>query len=92
MIDELLLIHPCEYVREAATMKFLMEHSNLDKETIQSIACDTSEYSVYITEEIAEELGKAFGTGKEFWVNLQKNYDAEKEKLAYDALTKEGKQ
>lgn len=56
------------------TLEELAEMSGINKQTI----LDVIYKSQPITEEIAEGLGRAFGNTKQFWLNLQHNYDEHK--------------
>ena len=57
--------------------------SNISKNDLHDILTDKKT----IDYEISEKLSRVFDTSKEFWINLQKNYDKyieDKERTDYD--------
>lgn len=69
--------HPGEYVRDELFARrwsevHLMEKSHLTwREVVRLVHGECP-----VTSRMAKALGKAFGTGSEVWLNLQKGYDA----------------
>lgn len=72
------VIHPCETIKECAAF-YIAEHADteLTGEELDSLFDGVSP----IDERKAEQLEKIFGPSKQFWLNLQNNYDKRKESL-----------
>jgi antitoxin HigA-1 len=88
--------HPGEFIREdilpelEMTIKDLAEHLGVSRVALSEVVNEKRAVSI----EMAQRLGKAFGNGTRFWVNLQMQYDIwhadRRNKIAVRALRWKG--
>ena len=69
--------HPGEFIREdilpelGMTIKDLAEHLGVSRVALSEVINERRAVSI----EMAQRLGKAFGNGTRFWLNLQMQHD-----------------